>query len=66
MAARVVDFVVVVFGVAWVVRRCGSTNGRAGMVGAKGRAEALMRVSDLAVDLRLVAGEFGEGIAFLS
>ena len=62
MAARVVDFVVVTLGVAWGVRRCGSTNGRGGTVGAKGRAEALIRVGDFAAALR-VAVDFGEGMA---
>lgn len=57
MAARVVDFVVVVFAaVAWRVRRCGSTKARAGTVGAKGRAEALMRVGDLTAAFEVCVG----------
>jgi hypothetical protein len=50
MAARVVDFVDVVFvTLAW--RRCGSMKGRAGTMGAKGSAEALIRVADFAGDM---------------
>ena len=62
MAARVLDLEVMVFGVAWRVRRCGSMKGRGVTVGAKGRAEALIRVGDFAAALR-VAVDFGEGIA---